>query len=83
MQKPNTVVTAFSKNKNILIGKYKQTITTQNIKDVNASPRQKAIFLKILCSTEFYALESDGLANVMEFVSNEVVIYTSLAFQEV
>ena len=44
-QKPTTVVTTFSTNKTVFIGKYKKPVTIHHIKDVNASPCQKAACL--------------------------------------
>ena len=80
-QKPNSAVTAFSTTKIVFISEDKQPITTHNIKNVNASPSHKSISFKILCTSEYYDLESDGVANLMDFVSNEISINMSLAFQ--
>ena len=42
---------------------------------------EEIIIFKSLCTAEFYVLESNGLANVMNFVSNKVSIDMSAVFQ--
>ena len=81
-QKPSTIITAFFTTKILFVGKDRQPINTQHIKYVNAAPWTKACGFEILCTAEFYALESNGVADVMAFVSNEHVIDMSAAFQE-
>ena len=49
---------------------------------MNAAPCQKDTYFKSLCTTSFYVLGFNGIANVMDFVWNKLCIDTSAAFQE-
>ena len=73
-QKPNTTVTVLSVTKNVCAKKYKQHIIIQHIVEVNASPWHKSACFKILCTAAFSALESNVVANEMDFVSSKIGI---------
>ena len=73
----------FYTTKTAFIGKEKNTITTQNTKDKNATPHKKAACFEILCNADFFALESNGVADMMDFVSNEPDIDMNAGFQKI
>ena len=79
-QKTNTAVTASSK-KNVFIGKYNQTITIHHTKEMGAEPWKKAACFEIPWTSGLYELELNGLDHVTAFISNELGIDMSAAFQ--
>ena len=63
--KPNNYVPTLSITKAVFIGKYKHNISTNHIKDVNASQCHKSARFESLCTAEFFTLKSNGVADVM------------------
>ena len=68
--------------KTLSIGKYKHPTTIHKIKNANKAPWQKSACFESLYTAAFYNFELNGVADVMSFVSNELIIDMSAAFQE-